>query len=367
MIRPAIWNEEMLLALESKGEHDFQEFKSAPYMAVDKKIAPDFIQSVSKQISAFANGAGGQLFIGVDDNGHIDGGVRTDLKPCGTRSWLEDVLPGTIDPPLSKFNVFEVTGGPGSLILPEHAVYVIDIAASEDAPHQALDYRYYLRIAGKSRPMGNVHIQDVLQRTRHPRVEVKRISPYGDADYFERDPRGPKMTIGFQAIVSNLGQNLAHHVGLELILPRPLVDATARSRMLSQPDVSLTQRPSEIAFFRYHPYPLFPGQELVFMRFWLTAHAKNMRDLSDQSMQIGWRLYADDARPNEGAIPVSQFKVMREAEQRFRPKTTSQPAPINPEMGGNKPYKPARLAKAQEVASQKSKESTNTAAKIPHK
>ncbi len=230
--RIAHWTEDALDGLEPY-EHDFQEFKSAPYMVDDKGIAAHFLAALAKQISAFSNGAGGRLFLGINDDGTPDGGIRVDLKGGGTRAWLEDVIPGAVDPPLKQFNVYEVLSrarGP-SRIKPGHAVFVIDIPPSEDAPHQATDHRYYLRIAGKSRPMGHVHVQDVLRRTRHPLVDVVRVTPFGAPVHDDSDPRGPKTLLCLQAFVANQGRHLAQHVGCEFILPRPLVSSEARGQI----------------------------------------------------------------------------------------------------------------------------------------
>ena len=41
------------------GEHDFQEFKGTGFVLDGTKIAAHFIPALSKQVSAFANGAGG--------------------------------------------------------------------------------------------------------------------------------------------------------------------------------------------------------------------------------------------------------------------------------------------------------------------
>ena len=60
-------------------EHDFQESKSTLYVADDTEINAHFLPAMSsKQVSAFANGAGGKIFLGVDDKGRIDGEFRTD-------------------------------------------------------------------------------------------------------------------------------------------------------------------------------------------------------------------------------------------------------------------------------------------------
>ncbi len=306
------WTEDLLEAVDPN-EYDYQEFKGSLWLSRDRKVSGAFLSVLSKQVSAFANGAGGRLFIGLDDQGHIDGGVPVDLKGGGTRSWLEDVIPGAVSPPLKRFNVYEVTGrrtGPASAIAPGHAVYVVEIPASDDAPHQSHDHRYYLRIAGKSRPMGHIHVEDVLRRTRHPRVRLERIGPFGQPDHIDSDPRGPKVQLCFRAFLVNEGRTLARHVGTELVLPRPLVNSDLRQRMVDQ-GLQLTQFPGTLSFFRYHPTPLFPGQTIELLRFWLVIHGNNHEQIDAKGAELRWKVYADDAPPGEGSLPLARFRVVR--------------------------------------------------------
>ena len=294
-------------------EHDFQEFKGTGWIYEDGTISAWFAGALSKQISAFANGAGGRLFIGIDDNGNPDGGVPIDLKSGGTRSWLEDVVHQLVDPRLGRFNVFEVTGESSDGILPGRAIYVLEIPASEDAPHQARDHRYYLRIAGKSRPMGHIHLQDIQRRTRSPSVSLVRIGPYGQPRYDTSDPRGPRVFIAFRAFLQNTGRTLAHHVGAELHLPRPLVGAEVRRLCLNEEGVHYTQRPGVITLFRYHPVPVFPGQQIFFQLFWVGIHEANVEMIRTGSAELRWTVYADDAAPCEGRTPFNDYGVVQDA------------------------------------------------------
>lgn len=307
------WHEDDLVAL-GPDEYDFQEYKGTAWLVNDGGIVPDFLTNFSKQISAFANGSGGRICIGLDDLGIIDGGVPVDLKKGGTRSWLEDVTPGLVDPPLASFNVHEVLAtDAGSRIAPGHAVYVVEVPASDAAPHQAMDHRYYLRIAGKSRPMGHVHVQDVLRRTHHPQVLMRRVAPYGPEERITTDPRGPKVQVCFHAFVENTGRTLANHVGVEIVLPRPLVNQDVRQRTLQESDVSLTQRPGTVNFFRYHPNPVFPSQDLFFLRFWGVVHRGNLDAVRAGLARIEWRIYADDAPARVGHRALIEYAVVRDA------------------------------------------------------
>lgn len=309
------WTELMLDDLDPD-EHDYQEFKASPFLTrEDGEIAPGFGFRLSKQISAFANGHGGRLFIGIDDRGAIDGGVRRDLKGGGVRAWLEDVVPGSVDPPLRNFNVFEVPWpGPGvpTALDPGCAVFIIEVPPSHDAPHQAQDYRYYLRIAGKSRPMSHLHVEDVSRRTRTPRVSVSRLAPFGEPELILDDPRGPKVQLRFQLYVANEGRVMAQHCGAELVVPRPLVNRALRQR-LREEGTDLTQTPGDLHIFRYHPRPLFPGQELPLSACWVGLHANNLGAVRSGQAAIGWRVYADDSDAVIGAWSLDRFGVVQDA------------------------------------------------------
>lgn len=310
---PERWTEADLLTL-GPDEYDFQEFKGSAWVWVDGALVSDFHAALSKQLSAFANGAGGRILLGLDDLGRIDGGVPADLKQGGTRSWLEDIVGGLVDPPLSSFNVHEILGtAPHSAIRPGHAVYVIEVPPSDAAPHQALDHRYYLRIAGKSRPMGHVHVTDVLRRTRHPQVDVRRVAPFGPEERVTTDPRGPKVLISFRVFLENRGRTLATHVGAEIVLPRPVVNREVRRRTLEATDVGLTQRPGTVNFFRYHPHPVFPSQDLSFLQIWVAVHGGNLDAVRTGLARIAWRVYADDAPARTGSRSLVDFAVVRDA------------------------------------------------------
>jgi hypothetical protein len=328
------WTESDLLALDPQ-EMDFQEFKASAFLDDGGTVSGHFAILYSKQVSAFANGAGGRLFLGIDDAGHIDGGVRTTLKSGGVRAWLEDVTPNAVEPPLRSFNVFEVLGDgrADSRIGVGHAVYVVEIPASENAPHQAMDHRYYLRIAGKSRPMGHVHVQDVLRRTLTPSVTLERIGPFGEAEADEGDARGPRVLLSVRAFLRNTGRTMAGHVGGELVLPRPLVSQVCRERTLSHSGMQITQRPGELSFFKYLPTPLFPTQELFFQRVWFTVHGGNLGLWEGGGGRLRWRVYADDAPPATGELDLSTFRAVRRAMGWVR----QHPPPAGGQAGGNLP------------------------------
>lgn len=308
------WTEERLGNLIPY-EHESQEFKSTGFVftTTTATIRSDFLDNLSKQVSAFCNAGGGCLFLGIDDHAQIDGGVPVDLRN-GTREWLEDVLPGAVDPPLTSFDVHEVRGtDPESEILPGRAVYVLEFPDSQDAPHQARDRRYYLRIAGKSRPMSHRHVLDIMQRRRDPDVAVVQVDPYGSPELIEGDPRGPCVLLRLRSRLQNRGRVLAQHVGLEVTVPRFAVNSTCRKRTLQEQAGTISQSPGSLTYFFYHPSPLFPQQEVIFGTVWIAIHRTNVDHYQRGRVTLRWRSYADHSDFVTGETEVSSYSVVQRA------------------------------------------------------
>jgi hypothetical protein len=59
----------------------------------------------------------------------------------------------------------------GSAIKHGNAIYVIEVPDSDDAPHQAKDLRYYVRISGHNQPAPHWMIEDIRSRRRDPRID----------------------------------------------------------------------------------------------------------------------------------------------------------------------------------------------------
>ncbi len=316
-------------------EHDFQEFKSSEWLSSGSDIQSDFLMLLSKQVSAFTNGAGGLLIIGMRDDGSLDQGVNTQLKG-GTREWLEDVVSSSVTPLLKTFNVFEVTvdsetqfeldkaqpkanqseqdqkneNGGGTNIT--KAIYIIDLPRSEEAPHQAKDHRYYLRVAGKSRPMSHLHLEDVIRRTSLPKVTLSKFGHFGEPEPDHHDQRGPRCFVMLRTFVHNYGRVMAKHVGVELTLPRAFIGKEVRKRMEDLNQTHYTQRPGHSSFFRYHSTPLFPTQEVFALCIWVCVHRNNMNALKSDAKLL-WSVYADDSIPSNGELDLISFPAIRQA------------------------------------------------------
>lgn len=121
---------------------------------------------ISKDVSAFANAAGGTIVYGVSEKGQrpteIDGGVDpTDIS----REWLENVINSTIQPRIDVIHINQIalTEHPGRVL------YVVEIPQTmASGPHQANDHKYYKRFNFQSVAMEDYEVRDVMRRSIGP-------------------------------------------------------------------------------------------------------------------------------------------------------------------------------------------------------
>lgn len=163
---PRDWEESDILALidNQVKESISLEYKSAGAIVRTNTRRND---DVSKDVSSFANSAGGTIVYGVREDVNlpieIDGGLDPGLV---SREWLEQVINSTIQQRIDGVRINQVelvTTFPGKVL------YVVEIPqAIARAPHQASDHKYYKRFEFNSVPMEDYEIRDVMLRSVGP-------------------------------------------------------------------------------------------------------------------------------------------------------------------------------------------------------
>lgn len=176
------WDEAYLSELISIGERESitLDYKASAGLAKDDKKK----NGLSKDVSAFANSAGGVLVYGMLEDKHVPTEVDVGLdRDVLTKEWLESVIKGVIHPTVDGLVIRQIdvpSKGVGKV------VYVVEIpAATSRAPHQANDRRYYKRFNFESTPMEDYEVRDLMRRSiEHGRkygtawdlnVEVNRL------------------------------------------------------------------------------------------------------------------------------------------------------------------------------------------------
>ena len=317
------WDEDYILNLP-QGEHDWLEFKSSQKLDL---TLPGVTQSLvseelSKQLSAFANSGGGTIVYGIKDSPigtprTIDqhGGVSLGVKN-GTKEWLEDIIPNLLEYPISSFNVYVVTAtGPASKISAGKGIFLIEVANSEAAPHQALDKKYYARVGGKSQPIGHRFVMDIVGRAKFPKLAM--VCSIGT----KNTGSGQKDTL--LCTCMNVGRVFANYVNGYIYVPKPIlkdfgdptmeIDGTEYRRKWfdnTHEDIVGYRKghmsaDSALTISRYDP--VLPGlgfnalhKELAFERTELDAY---------RSERILWEIFADNAPVEKGSVLIGDIPI----------------------------------------------------------
>lgn len=178
MKQPWEWDEADLLALI---RDQVQESLTLDYKAngaLDRSDAKK--NEVSKDVSAFANSAGGTIVYGMVESNHLPTQLDAGFDPQDiSREWIEQVINSRIQPRIDgvRIRAVELTTHPGRV------AYVVSVPQSVRAPHQAADKRYYRRFNFQSVMMEDYEIRDVARRATRPVLDLEaRDIQFGFAD-----------------------------------------------------------------------------------------------------------------------------------------------------------------------------------------
>jgi hypothetical protein len=148
---------------EGLGESLVLDYKASPALSKDDKKRDE----LCKDVSAFANSAGGQIIYGIEERDQKPTKVDVGSDPTViTREWIEQVLNSRITPRIDGLKIAPIQLATG-------AAYVISIPqANARAPHQAPDHKYYRRYNFQSIPMADYEVRDMMRRATTPDLYV---------------------------------------------------------------------------------------------------------------------------------------------------------------------------------------------------
>lgn len=215
---PWEWNEEDILSMIANKvmENINLDYKATASLGKSDKRRKE----ISKDVSAFANSAGGTIVYGVLENERheperIDGGYNSsDISG----EWLEQVINSNIHPKIQGIRINQIdlpTQGHSRVI---YAVYVPQSLTA----HQANDKRYYKRYNFESVPMDDWEIKDILNRGSQPDLKLLfALEKVPCAlEFKEGEELSEPVALTVQA--RNDGKGVAEYSVITLLIPREI-------------------------------------------------------------------------------------------------------------------------------------------------
>ena len=228
----ALWSEDDLLEIPPSETDDY-EFKSS-LIRESSHYRTDLQNKIVKTASAFWNTGGGILIVGVDDRGHIDGGIPMKMGKQKLRDWVDTVL-STVTP-VGPYDIRAIPRSKDdSKIESGCVVLVIAFGESYDLPHMAPDNRYYVRGGAHSNPANHYLVEAIRARRglRRPMLRALLRENPQKAGVVEmtvvaiNDLPALNVSINFNPVPTHLQEHMPDR--LPLIIP--LIDRNNPFRM----------------------------------------------------------------------------------------------------------------------------------------
>jgi len=213
MKEPIQWEESELLALiaNQREEDATLDFKRADSLENTDKRKDE----ISKDVSAFANSAGGMILYGMEESPDPPHYAKA-LSPIdpnkSSKEWLEQVINSRVKPRLEGMVV-----RPIELKKTHDGRFAYLVLVPEGATaYQASDKRYYRRYNFESVPMEDYEVRSVMNRGSRPfytlKLEAGQVSSHGGSIEFR-----------FRCIVQNESETVGRDVSAVIFVPEKLV------------------------------------------------------------------------------------------------------------------------------------------------
>ena len=173
---------------------DFKEAESLDMK--DKKKA-----EIAKDVSAFANSAGGYIVYGIKEENHVASSYSFINGSVYTKEWLEQIVQSRIQRKIEGLKVIPVRIDDEI----KKSIYVVKIPESSAAPHMTSDKRFYKRYNFESVQMEEYEIRACYNRKEKTDLVINNVVQSKDPEFeYENEEKYVFIDLGFQ--VENIGK-----------------------------------------------------------------------------------------------------------------------------------------------------------------
>lgn len=269
---------DILNLIEFKIEESINlDFKSAGSLenSKSKKI------EIAKDVSSFANSAGGFIVYGINEEDHVADSLSFIDGNIITKEWLEQIIQTRIQRKIDGLKIYPIRFEDKI----EQTVYVIKIPESEFSPHMTSDKRFYKRYNFESVQMEEYEIRNLYNRTKRTHLQIQNITSHKRPEFDDWGQREEIIffNLGFQ--VENIGENIEQHY--KLILELDFKEYTIKWNSLDKekPNHSLGNNNKRIISFT-NTVPIFPNEILTMANFDFGLPSLRLKELLEREMSL---------------------------------------------------------------------------------
>lgn len=279
------------------------EYKAAE--ALDRNDAKK--KEITKDVSAMANSAGGILIYGIAESSsenkrHLPEKITPVNRNNFPREWVEQIIQA-IRPRIDGIVIHSVNLSSGET----DTAYVLEIPQSNTA-HQASDNRYYKRFNFQAVPMEDYEIRDIMFREQTPNIALNFLI---EISHYSSDSETNIVSRNLVVQARNNGSAFAQYVACFLDVPTAILQNTENKMSLTDGGRfyrhRLTNLNQEYADEQFKAnFPLLRSMAMN----WKIPLLAEFETLRGEDLPIKWKIYADNALPKEGKIPLKEIDVV---------------------------------------------------------
>lgn len=254
--KPSLTEKDIQRLIDSQYEESINlEFKSAEALDfTDKKK-----MEIAKDVSAFANSAGGYIIYGIKEKNHKPESLSFIDGSTITKEWLEQVIQTGIQRKIEDLIIKPIRFNRDY----KKSVYVVEIPESFSAPHMTSDKRFYKRFNFESVKMEEYEIRNLYNRKEKTKLLINQIYTYKNSTTEETE-EGTMIykTLNFQ--INNVGKALEKDYKLLIRLVDFPVCTLKWDPLRNDKNINHSfNEKRECTFSFFGVSPIFPGELLT--------------------------------------------------------------------------------------------------------
>jgi hypothetical protein len=308
------------------------EYKDARSISSDSRKKAE----IAKDVSAMANSSGGTIIYGMkefddEEKKHLPEKITPIDRREFSKEWLEQVINSNISPRIEGLLVHPI-----QLDQSHEVAYVVEIPQSTTAHQNLADGRYYRRFNFMSVWMADYEIRDIMNRAKHPVIElgfeieketyeVKDRFPFpatGSLLGQQQKKKEYRTDVTLRIFAINTGAVFAQYINYFVQLPEDVVGIDEKRYLHELTDgavefygentfrdvVDVELMPLGGAHRKYGPSrfdPVLPGLRGRPEKLKLVEHPQL------DHREVSWIVHADNAPPRIGKVKLNEIPVIK--------------------------------------------------------